>query len=113
LVTVGPRCGVIGLVSAALEPDAVQAVECHDSLGSLKEVIERNWAVSEKPELFCFGLLESFDLKQLTALVAPRPVRFHDPSKRLRQEMEGVREWYERVGGSCDPLSVTESSPVR
>jgi hypothetical protein len=26
------------------------------------------------PELFCFGLLESFDTPQLTALVAPRPV---------------------------------------
>ena len=30
--------------------------------------------VSAAPELFCFGLLEWFDVKQLTALVAPRPV---------------------------------------
>jgi len=30
--------------------------------------------VELSPELFCFGLLEHFDVKQLAALVAPRPV---------------------------------------
>ncbi len=76
LVALGPRSSLFALVAAALEPKAIGRVELHESLRSLREVIQRNWSVTEKPELFCFGLLEAFDVKQLTALVAPRPVEF-------------------------------------
>ena len=41
---------------------------------SLKQVIEKNLTVEQAPELFCFGLLERFDMPQLLALAAPRPV---------------------------------------
>ena len=44
------------------------------ALGSLKDIIEKNRGVNQWPELFCFGLLQEFDVKQLTALVAPWPV---------------------------------------
>ena len=44
-------------------------------MSSLKEIISQDIPVDQKPELFCFGLLEAFDVKQLSALVAPRPVR--------------------------------------
>ena len=40
----------------------------------LKEVIEKNWSVTDKPELFCFGLLETFDIPQLEALANPRTI---------------------------------------
>jgi len=80
LVTIGPRASVFGLVAAALETKAIAAVELHQSLGSLKEVLERNWSVTEAPELFCFGLLECCDIRQLTALAAPRPVRTIAPN---------------------------------
>jgi len=43
-------------------------------LGSLREVIDKNLGVESQPEQFCFGLLEKFDVPQLRALVAPRPV---------------------------------------
>jgi hypothetical protein len=33
----------------------------------LKEVIEKNLGVNTAPELFCFGLLESFDIPQINA----------------------------------------------
>ena len=43
---------------------------------SLKEVIQQNMTVDQAAELFCFGLLEWFDIPQLAALAAPRPVQF-------------------------------------
>ena len=104
LVTSGERSSLLALVAAALEEKAVAGVELHGSLGSLKEVIERDWSVNQKPELFCFGLLEAFDLKQIAALVAPRPVKFAGPSDRVKKEMAALGAWYKLLGGECDPL---------
>lgn len=105
LLAIGPRTSVACLVAAALETQAIGSVELRQSLGSLKEVLERNWVVNEAPELFCFGLLECCDVKQLTALVAPRPVRFGEPSDRAKQELAGLNAWYQLLGGPHDPLS--------
>lgn len=70
----GPRTSLLALVAAALEPKAIMALQWQNPLPSLKAIIELNWPVNEKPELFCFGLLEAFDIPQLRALVAPRPI---------------------------------------
>ena len=86
VVAIGPRASLYTLVAAALEPEAIAGVELHGSLGSLKEIIERNATVDQSPEAFCFGLLEQFDVRQLAALVAPRPVAFRQPSDRVKQE---------------------------
>jgi len=75
LVTVGPRSGAAALVAAALEEKAVGQVDLRQSLDSLKEVIQRDWTVEQAPELFCFGLLEWFDISTLKAMVAPRQVK--------------------------------------
>jgi len=75
IIARGPRTSLIALTATALEAEAIAGVQLHESLGSLKEVIEKNWAVNEKPELFCFGLLEFFDIPQITELVAPREVK--------------------------------------
>ncbi|HEY7157624.1 MAG TPA: acetylxylan esterase [Gemmataceae bacterium] len=74
VVAVGPRMSLISLVAAGLEEKAVGRLELHGALGSLKEILEQNRSVDQMPEMFCFGLLEAFDVKQLSALVAPRPV---------------------------------------
>jgi len=76
----------------------------HKQSGSLREVIERNWGVNQTPEMFCFGLLEIFDVEHLAALVAPRPVRFVAPSDRVKRELGGLRAWYEMLGSPFDPL---------
>jgi dienelactone hydrolase len=68
IVARGPRTSLIALTAAALDPDSIGAVQRHESLTSLKEVIQRNWTVNQAPELFCFGLLEAFDIPQLVAL---------------------------------------------
>jgi len=76
LVSSGPRSSIAALVAASLEERAIDEVQLQGSLGSLKEILEANWTYAQAPELFCFGLLERFDVKQLAALVAPRPVKF-------------------------------------
>ena len=105
IVSVGPRTSVIALAAAALEQTAIGRVDLHAPLGSLKEVIERNATVEESPELFCFGLLETFDIKQLAALVAPRPLAVYDAGDRARLELAGLKDWYGVLGVQCDPLT--------
>jgi hypothetical protein len=77
IVAQGPRSSLIAIVAAGIEPDAIGGLELHDSYGSLKEILTQNLTVEQAPELFCFGLLERFDIPQLLALVAPRPVRVY------------------------------------
>ncbi|MFM9079578.1 MAG: hypothetical protein ACKOTE_05480, partial [Opitutaceae bacterium] len=74
IATEGPRTGLIGLVAAALEPDAIAGLVQRDAMASLREVITGDLTVMQRPEQFCFGLLREFDVPQLKALVAPRPV---------------------------------------
>lgn len=104
VVAVGPRTSAIALVAAALDDKAIARLELTGAFGSLKEVIERNTGVSAMPELFCFGLLESFDLLQLAALSAPRPVQFVKPSERVQKDLSPLRDWYKTLGMDFDPL---------
>ena len=57
-----------------LEEDAIARLELQNSFPSLKTVIQQNHTFEQMPEMFCFGLLETFDMEQLKALVTPRPV---------------------------------------
>jgi dienelactone hydrolase len=70
----GPRTSLIALVAAAVESGAIRELKMHQAMTTLRDPIERDLEVTASPELFCFGLLEWFDIKQLTALVEPRPV---------------------------------------
>ena len=70
----GPRTSLIALVAAGVESEAIKEVKLHHPMPSLKEPIQRDMEVNAAPELFCFGLLEWFDMKQLKALAAPRPI---------------------------------------
>lgn len=105
LVTIGPRSSLISLVAAGLESKAIAGVELSGSFGSLKEIIESNGSVDQAPELYCFGLLKQFDVKQLAAIVAPRPVAFRRPGERARQELGALKSWYALLGAEFDPLT--------
>jgi dienelactone hydrolase len=105
VVAVGPRMSLIALAAAALESEALGGLELQGAWGSLKEVIEQGRGVDQMPEVFCFGLLEAFDVKQLTALTAPRPVHFMKPSERAIKELAGVKEWYSLLGRAFDPVN--------
>lgn len=104
VVAVGPRMSLISLVAAGLERQAIGRLELHGALGSLKEILEQNRSVDQMPEMFCFGLLEAFDVKQLSALVAPRPIGLPDASARAKAELAGLKTWYGVLGHDFDPL---------
>jgi hypothetical protein len=69
LVAIGPRSATAALVAAALNRDTIGQLDLRESLGSLKEVIQRDWTVEQAPELFCFGLLKQFDISTLKAML--------------------------------------------
>lgn len=62
---VGPRTSLAALLAATLNPDWVSHLRLKGSLKSLKDIIQRNLAVTEYPELFCFGLLGVTDIPYL------------------------------------------------
>ncbi len=76
---IAPRDMLYALLAAAVgefkpEPVSVQSIgplRQTDPLPSLHEVIRANWSVDQKPELFCFGRLETFDVPQLKQLAGP------------------------------------------
>ena len=109
LVARGQRTSLIGLVAAAIETRAISRVELHDSLGSFKEVIESNRLADSVPEMYCFGLLKQFDVLQLAAMIAPRPVVFHKPTDRARLELKSLARWFETMGVNHDPLASSKS----
>lgn len=61
--------GLVALVTAALEPEAVHGYSAAKSYKSLREVLDQNLYYQQRPEVFCFGLLEQFDVPQIEALV--------------------------------------------
>jgi len=68
LETHGRRASLMGVVAAALEPAVISGSELHGSFQSLKQVMELNLTVEKHPEVFCFGLLEKFDIPQMAKL---------------------------------------------
>ncbi|MBL9199767.1 MAG: acetylxylan esterase [Opitutaceae bacterium] len=72
LHSAGPRLGLAAQVAAALEPRAFRSLVQTDALPSLHDVLRQDWTVDKFPELFCFGLLERFDVPQLRALARGR-----------------------------------------
>ena len=74
VVGLGPRSSLIATTAAALDQRTIDSLELHRPYTSLKDVIRDNGSVQQTPEVFCFGLLEVADIRQLLALVAPRSV---------------------------------------
>lgn len=104
IIAVGPRTSTIALIAAAQTSNTISAVEIHEPLGSFKEIMEENRVVAKTPELFCFGLLEHFDVADIAALVAPRPVVVKKPSDRAKKEFAKLAKWYKALGKDFDPL---------
>jgi hypothetical protein len=73
VVAVGPRITLAALVAAATgaKDELPQHLVLQGSLGSLRQIIENNWAVDEYPELFCFGLYQICDIDDLIELAKP------------------------------------------
>jgi hypothetical protein len=104
VTAVGPRTSLIAVCAAGLDGKTIDGLDLHQSYASLKEVLEQDVTVNKQPELFCFGLLEQFDVKQLATLVAPRPVRFHAATPRHQKELAGLKAAYKTLGKAFEPL---------
>jgi hypothetical protein len=104
LSALGERLSFTALCAAAIEPKAIQSVRLSGSLASLREVIERNEGFDSMPELFCFGLLEKFDVQTVAALCVPREVRFNSASDRHRSDLAGLRNLYKLAEKEFDPV---------
>ena len=94
----GPRTSLAALVAASLESRSIGSLKLDEILPSLKEVIERKATIQQAPEALCFGLLEWFDIPQLIALVAPRPVTVSNPTPRLEQGVKALENYFLATG---------------
>ena len=65
LHAVGPRTSLMALCAKATVRDCCDELNMTDAMFSLKEVITKDIGVNQQPELFCFGLLEHFDIPLL------------------------------------------------
>lgn len=72
---IGGRTSLIALVAAALEPEAISALELRGAPESLHNILTEDLQVTAVPEQFCFGLLKAGDIPQIEALVASRAIR--------------------------------------
>lgn len=65
----GKRSGVVALVAAAIAPSGtLEGLKIRDRLGSLRDTLASDLNYAAAPELYCFGLLEHFDIDQLDSL---------------------------------------------
>ena len=97
----GPVSSVLMLCSAALSGVTVENILLVDPLASLKQLSEKAMLYDESPSLFCFGLLEAFDVRELIGLVAPTPITIGKPHAdlpRINAEWNPLSEYYERLG---------------
>ncbi len=99
----GPRSSIAALVAAAVEPAPIAEVELSDAPSSLRQLIEQDKTVETLPELFAFGLLADFDVRQIVALSAPRRVLFREPDQRARRELGPLESWYALFGQPFNP----------
>jgi hypothetical protein len=105
IVADGPRSSVIALAAAAIDNKGIRKVEVIAPLGSLKEIVETNRAFDQSPELFCFGLLEQFDVKHLAALAAPQTmIVIRNADERAKKEFAFLKDWYRLFGLAAEPI---------
>lgn len=106
IVALGPRTSLATLVATAASENLRIAsdIHLHDSLSSLRQVLEDNLGVNQVPEYFCFGLLEQFDIVLLAALSAPSRVTFVNANDRLKQSAAALQAWYKQHGIQHNPI---------
>lgn len=72
----GPMSSVVALIATALSDIEVDKVVVTRGLQSLHDLIDEPGRYESMSSLFCFGLFESFDIKDIIALIQPTPVEF-------------------------------------
>ncbi|MBM3265880.1 MAG: hypothetical protein FJY97_21005, partial [candidate division Zixibacteria bacterium] len=96
VVGVGRLCSVVALTASALSGTSVSQVTLRECLPTLKRLIEQATPYEDAAPLFCFGLLETFDIRELVGLLAPTPVDIFCDGNGT--ELLRLRELYARFG---------------
>ena len=68
LYSQGWTAGVVSTAAAGLNPTRIDRIQSSNALSSFKQLIEDHVDYEQCPTLFCFGLLEQFDINELNAL---------------------------------------------
>lgn len=106
LVAHGKRASLVALCAAAISSEGqLTEVVLNESLGSLKQVIEEQTSYNDAPDLFSFGLLESFDIKQIAALAAPARITFPSATDRVKKELAGLDTFWKLLGVDHKPTN--------
>ena len=74
LYATGWNAGIAILCAGGLHNDKIRSVNVKDCPESLKLLVENHTDYETYPALFCFGLLEQFDVKELITLCLPAEV---------------------------------------
>jgi hypothetical protein len=82
----GPRCALVARCAAALDTGrTIDSVEAIGEAKSLKDFLKPEASYNTTPEIYCFGLLEYFDIPQLTNLPPKQERLSAERVQRLKQ----------------------------
>jgi hypothetical protein len=98
---IGPVSSIVTLMAASLAEVRIDRVVTVETLASLKQLFETPISYEDCPSLFCFGLLEFFDIRELIGLLAPIPIDISRPQAdrvRVNAEWMRLRDLYARFG---------------
>jgi dienelactone hydrolase len=101
LAGVGRVGAVIAAVAAALDERRVEELLTVALPASLKLLIEERVEYADCPELFCFGLLEQFDIREILGMAAARKITLWDtagPPERVEHELAALTTFAALVG---------------
>jgi dienelactone hydrolase len=94
LAGVGRVGAVIAACAAALAEGRVEELIAVELPASLKLLIEERVEYADCPELFCFGLLEQFDIREILAMTAAAKITLLRPeggAQRAEQELAPLK----------------------
>ena len=86
LETRGIRTQIIGLVTAALQPDLFSEVVSRESMPSLNFLLQKPVTFQEAPELFCLDLYKEFDVDRIETVAAPTQVKLESLVKNVTRK---------------------------
>jgi hypothetical protein len=92
---------VIAAVAAALDEQHVEELLTVALPASLKLLVEERVEYADCPELFCFGLLEQFDIREILGMCAARKITLQQTAgspERLERELAPLASFAARVG---------------
>jgi hypothetical protein len=79
LFTKGPITSTVALMATALQPERVSSLATSSLFGTLGSLIAADYRYEDLTPLFCFGLLNKFDIPDLVELC--RSVPFSDETR--------------------------------